>query len=91
MLLHIILFGLRKIIIADPRTKTTLQRAGDGAEKAILLLDPHRDQASIANLCELHDRNAALIRALDEYRRNPLPTTEPEVMQRIEQIAVGCG
>jgi len=32
-----------------------------------------------------------LIRALDEYRRNPPTTTEPEVMQRIEQIAVGCG
>ncbi len=80
-----------RAIMNDPRTVTTLRRAGDGAEKAILFLDPLRDQALIANLCELRECNAALISALEDYQRNPSPVTEPEVMRRIEQVAVGCG
>ena len=80
-----------RAIIADSRTIATLRRAGDGAEKAILLLDPHRDGALIQYLCELRDCNAALIRALEDYQRDPSPIKEPEVMRRIEQIASGCG
>ena len=80
-----------RAIISDPRTLTTLQRASDGAEKAILLLNPLRDQALIDVLSDLRERNGELIRAVMGYQRDPSPIKEPELMRQIEQIATGCG
>jgi hypothetical protein len=76
-------------IIADPQTKGAMVRTAEGIDKSLLLLDPTRDRVLIAYICELRDRTAALIRALDAYQRNPSPVTEPEVMRRIEQVATG--
>jgi hypothetical protein len=82
---------LYRALMKDPRAQTILQRAPDGIEKAILLLDPHRDQALIAIFAELHQCNGALIAALDDYQRDPSPIKEPEVLRRIEQVASRCG
>ncbi len=76
-----------RVLIKDQRTSSLLRRAADAVERAILILDANRDQALVAYLAELRDRNAALIRALADYQIEPPLITEPEVMQRIEQIA----
>jgi hypothetical protein len=78
-----------RTIMNDPRAQTTLERTKDGIEKALLLLNPGDDQAMIAYLGELHDGTIVLIEALDDYRRNPSPIKEPEIMRRIEQVATG--
>ncbi len=76
-----------RVLIKDQRTSSLLRRAAGAVERAILILDADRDQALVAYLAELRDRNGALIRALADYQIEPPLITEPEVMQRIEQIA----
>jgi hypothetical protein len=78
-------------IIGDPRTKAAAAQAAEGIEKSLLLLDPVRDGVLVAYICELLDRTAALVVALDDYQRDPSPIKEPELMRRIEQVATGCG
>jgi hypothetical protein len=74
-------------VIRDSRTLAALQRAMDGADKALLILDQKRDHVLIAYIGELRRRNAALISALVDYQRDPSPVKEPEIMRQIEQVA----
>ena|GEM_PF-5395064 len=80
-----------RAIMKDPRMTSTLFRAQDGAEKALLILNPDRDRELIGYICDFRERNAVLIRVLNDYQRDPSPIMEPEVMRRIEQVATGCG
>jgi len=78
-------------VMKDPRMTSALQRAMEGVEEALLILNPDRDREVIGLIAAFRERNAALIRALTDYQRDPSPIKEPEIMRLIEQVAVGCG
>lgn len=78
-------------IIRDPRTKDAMLQVADGIENALLMLDSNRDQGLIAFFSELRNRNAALIRALDDYQRDPSPVKEPAIMHQIEGMYLSSG
>lgn len=80
-----------RAIMKDPRMTSALQRATDGVEEALLILNPDRDREVIDLIGAFRERNAALIRALADYQRAPSPIKEPEIMRLIEQVAMGCG
>jgi hypothetical protein len=80
-----------RAIMTDPRMTSTLQRAQEGLEKALLILDTNRDQLLIGYILEAREGTGALISALSDYQRDPSSIGEPELMRRIEQVATGCG
>jgi hypothetical protein len=75
------------VIIKDARAKDAMVRAAEGLEKALLLLDPNRDQALVDYLAGWRDGTVDLVRLLDSYQQEPSPVKEPEIMRQIEKVA----
>jgi hypothetical protein len=75
------------VIIKDARAKNAMVRAAEGLEKALLLLDPNRDQALVDYLAGWRDGTVVLVRLLDSYQQQPSPVKEPEIMRQIEKVA----
>lgn len=73
-------------IIRDPRTKEALQKAAEGIEKALLMLDGDRDRVLVEFLIKLRVRNTALVQALADYQRDPSVIKEPEVLSQIKEM-----
>jgi hypothetical protein len=82
--------SMYRALIKDSRTIGLVARAKNGVEEALLLLNADRDQSLISYIVALRERADALIQALEDHQRDPAAITEPEVMQRIEQIATSC-
>jgi hypothetical protein len=82
--------AMYRALIRDAKTIKLLTQAGEGIDQSLMLLDASRDQALITYLHGLRSCNIALIHALDEYQRDPIAIREPEIFQKIEQIANAC-
>src|SRR5262249_55596215 len=60
-----------RVLIKDPRVKSLLIRAGEALDQSLLILDSARDQAVITYIAGLRNSVDAVIRALDDYQRDP--------------------